>query len=51
MSGSINEDTADLRARDIEAHAAEWIERRACGDWRDSDQENLDKWLSEFAHP
>ena len=47
MNGSINEDTADLRARDIEAHAAEWIERRACGDWRDSDQENLDKWLSE----
>lgn len=33
--------------RDIEAHAAGWIERRHFGQWTKDDQSQLDDWLAE----
>jgi transmembrane sensor len=34
-------------AREIDARAAQWIERRDFGDWSDADQAELDSWLAE----
>lgn len=47
MSETMNESAIAVRAKDVEARAAAWIERRACGDWREADQGLLDKWLAE----
>ena len=46
MSEAIKEGPAKVRAEDAEACAAAWIERRSCSDWREADQEILDKWLA-----
>jgi transmembrane sensor len=34
-------------ARDIDARAAEWIERRHFGQWNEDDQSQLEAWLAE----
>jgi len=40
-----------MSARNIEAQAAEWIERRHFGQWSEEDQSQLDIWLAEaIAH-
>lgn len=36
-----------MRARQIKARAAAWLERRDSGDWSEKDQADLDAWLSE----
>ncbi len=37
-------------AMDLEARAAEWLERRDRADWSEADQTALDAWLKEPAH-
>ncbi|HTO40796.1 MAG TPA: FecR domain-containing protein [Rhizomicrobium sp.] len=36
-------------AREVRAHAAQWLERRVSEDWSQKDQAELDAWLSESA--
>jgi transmembrane sensor len=40
-------DLAVPNARDINANAAAWLERRVCEDWSAQDQSELDAWLSQ----
>jgi len=43
----VSDTTASATAADIEAQAADWLERLDRGDWSDDDQTTLDAWLAE----
>ncbi|HEV2561261.1 MAG TPA: FecR domain-containing protein [Rhizomicrobium sp.] len=45
MSGS--QTPAALSAREIDARAADWLQRREFWDWSDADQAALDEWLAQ----
>jgi transmembrane sensor len=49
MSGSAENPHTTPAARDVRAHAAEWLERRVAEDWSQKDQAELDSWLAESA--
>lgn len=51
MSEGTQKQDAAIRARDIEACASAWLERRTFGDWEHKDQEAFERWLAEsLAH-
>lgn len=47
MSGEGMDGVVASAARDIEAQAAQWIERRDFGGWTDADAAELDRWLDQ----
>jgi transmembrane sensor len=48
MSGTAEDaDFVVLNATDIDARAAEWLQRRQFWNWNDQDQADLDAWLGE----